>query len=100
MFGAITTAASNPNQIFDVNGTLFSDPTRPVNWGSSVFTSGYIGSDQYGSSFQGLWGEAVIVPQYDGPAEREKMEGYLMWKWGLQANLPITSPYYNAPPYV
>jgi hypothetical protein len=100
MFGLITTSASSPYLVFDANGTLYNSPGPQPNWDSSVFSSGYIGNDQYGSAFQGLWGEAVIVPQYDSPAEREKMEGYLMWKWGLQANLPITSPYYNAPPYV
>lgn len=30
--------------------------------------------------------------------ERQKMEGYLAWKWGLQANLPGGHPYLSAPP--
>ena len=68
--------------------------------GSSVFSSGGIVNDQYGSAFSGYWGEAVLVPQYDGTTERQKMEGYLAWKWGLQANLPSDSPYKDAPPYV
>jgi hypothetical protein len=33
-------------------------------------------------------------------ANREKMEGYLAWKWGLQGSLPPSHPYKNAPPYV
>lgn len=28
----------------------------------------------------------------------ERMEGYLAWKWGLQASLPPTHPYYYASP--
>jgi len=28
----------------------------------------------------------------------QQIEGYLAWKWGLQANLPVGHPYKNAPP--
>jgi hypothetical protein len=98
--GAITTTGSSPYIVFSTNGTLYNYPdANPFN-GTSVFASGTIGNDQYGSAFNGKWGEAVVVPSYDGTPAREKMEGYLAWKWGLQANLPITSPYYSAPPYV
>jgi len=31
-------------------------------------------------------------------SDRELVEGYLAWKWGLQANLPVDHPYRNAPP--
>jgi hypothetical protein len=31
-------------------------------------------------------------------SNREKIEGYLAWKWGLQANLPSNHPYKNATP--
>ncbi len=30
-------------------------------------------------------------------AERQQIEGYLAWKWGLQANLPSTHPYKSTP---
>ena len=30
--------------------------------------------------------------------QRQQMEGYLAWKWGLQANLPANHPFKNAPP--
>jgi hypothetical protein len=30
--------------------------------------------------------------------ERQDIEGYLAWKWGLQANLPSGHPYKNAAP--
>jgi hypothetical protein len=33
-------------------------------------------------------------------SNREKIEGYLAWKWGLQANLPNDHPYKNSPPTV
>lgn len=39
--------------------------------------------------------------QYDGiltTVQRQSIEGYLAWKWGLQANLPANHPYKNAAP--
>lgn len=32
------------------------------------------------------------------PFIRQQIEGYLTWKWGLQASLPVTHPYFTAPP--
>jgi hypothetical protein len=31
-------------------------------------------------------------------SDRQKMEGYLAWKWNLQSNLPSNHPYKNAKP--
>ena len=33
-------------------------------------------------------------------ANRQRVEGYLAWKWGLEANLPVDHPYKNTPPTV
>jgi hypothetical protein len=38
---------------------------------------------------------------YDGElttTQREKIEGYLAWKWGLQSTLPPNHPYKTAAP--
>jgi hypothetical protein len=32
--------------------------------------------------------------------QRQQVEGYLAWKWGLQANLPISHPFKNSVPTV
>jgi hypothetical protein len=32
--------------------------------------------------------------------DRQKLEEYLAWKWGLQGSLPPTHPYKNFPPKV
>ena len=31
-------------------------------------------------------------------SDRQNIEGYLAWKWGLQKLLPVSHPYYSAPP--
>jgi hypothetical protein len=33
-------------------------------------------------------------------ADRERLEGYLAWKWGLVANLRAAHPFKNRPPLI
>lgn len=67
---------------------------------TTVFSSGGLGNDQYGSALNGDIAEIVFINQKDTTTERQKMEGYLAWKWGLEAGLPNDHPYKDAPPYV
>jgi len=39
--------------------------------------------------------EVVMLPD---DRDRQKVEGYLAWKWGLQASLDASHPYKSAPP--
>jgi hypothetical protein len=56
------------------------------------------------SGFQGtMIGNVFEVIQYNsdvGQSSRQQVEGYLAWKWGLQANLPANHPYKNASPNI
>lgn len=45
-------------------------------------------------------GEYVVIQGVLTQANREKVEGYLAWKWGLQANLDALHPYKSAAPTV
>ena len=38
-------------------------------------------------------GEVVILNRVVSDADRQKLEGHLAWKWGLQANLPAGHPH-------
>ena len=77
-----------------------SDTTVP-NIGTGVSVgAGAISSDPLGSVGQPMDGyvaEAMIVGDIT-LATRQKVEGYLAWKWGLEANLPIGHPYKLDPP--
>lgn len=45
--------------------------------------------------------EIVVAAKSSGTfttGERQKLEGYLAWKWGLEGNLPVGHPYENAAP--
>ena len=45
-------------------------------------------------------GEFIIVSGTLSTGDRQKLEGYLAWKWGLEANLPSGHPYKLLPPTV
>jgi hypothetical protein len=48
----------------------------------------------------GYIAEVVICDAVLSSTDREKVEGYLAWKWGLESNLPSGHPYENAAPTV
>lgn len=44
--------------------------------------------------------EVVLLSIDPSTDTRQRLEGYLAWKWGLQADLPVDHPYKNTPPTV
>jgi len=44
--------------------------------------------------------EIVLTHSTMTPADRQKLEGYLAWKWNLVGNLPASHPYKTQPPFV
>lgn len=50
--------------------------------------------------FEGYLCEYLLLPNDPSTAVRQQLEGYLAWKWGVQASLPANHPYKNAPPTV
>lgn len=44
-------------------------------------------------------GECIIFNSGLTTSQRQQMEGYLAWKWGLTGNLPNNHPYKNTPLY-
>jgi hypothetical protein len=59
---------------------------------------GYTSDGSVWNRLIGTVGEVVAIVGPLTDSEREKMEGYLAWKWGLQASLPSTHPYYYTKP--
>ena len=78
---------SNAGQVNENISTL-----NPAN----IVRIGYTGN---GSEYwNGRISEVVITSQLLSTDDRQKLEGYLAWKWGLTANLPSNHPYKLAPP--
>lgn len=48
-----------------------------------------------------MYGQVMEVLHYNtalGATERQSIEGYLAWKWGLQSSLPTSHPFYGYSP--
>jgi len=56
---------------------------------------GWTGSNIFNSDM----GEILVYKGTITDTQRQQIEGYLAWKWGLQASLPVTHPYYTIAPY-
>jgi hypothetical protein len=50
------------------------------------------------TSFNGYMCELIVYNQMIGLTAQQKIEGYLAWKWGIQASLPAEHPYKSAAP--
>ena len=82
------------------NGTsVGTNATLPAN-DLTTPTGGFnIGGGHSGSNpMDGKYCELVVITGAMTEANRQKVEGYLAWKWGLQANLPSTHPYVQFAP--
>lgn len=50
--------------------------------------------------FSGQWGDLLMLKTAPTTAIRQKIEGYLAWRRGTVAKLPVGHPYKDAPPEV
>ena len=79
----------------------------PFLWGDNEAASAgrtfmWIGADRNENNrgWRGKIAEVVITLFVPTLQERRTIEGYLAWKWGLDANLPANHPYRNRPPLI
>jgi hypothetical protein len=83
---------------FYVNGTsLFSTGTNTVGF-NTLPSIGLSRAAAQNYRFEGHIGEVVILGVAATTANRQKVEGYLAWKWGVESILPVGHPYELAPP--
>ena len=81
-----------------------SNPAGPLNGGPGTQAGIRIGhvrtelSPSY--AFNGRVFEIVLVSGIINTQDRQKLEGYLAWKWGTVASLPSNHPYKNGAPTV
>lgn len=99
----INTVIGGSNQQVFTNGALLATGSTQTEGIGSVFT-GSIGSGRAVSGliryFAGLIYEIIVSPSVWSSSQRQIVEGYAAWKWGLQANLPSNHPYKSAAPTV
>ncbi|MDB9928586.1 hypothetical protein OAD34_08480, partial [Flavobacteriaceae bacterium] len=82
--------------------SLYANGIQSGTWGSSNTASGVIWDINQGASSgessDSQIGDFIIIPRALTEDEREKLEGYLAHKWGLEGSLPADHPYKNAAP--
>jgi hypothetical protein len=82
---------------FSINGTVENSGTGNNGSGDTVYDS--IGFGIGADPFDGKIAEIIAVDSLDSDI-RQRIEGYLAWKWGLQSKLPVDHPYRARPPFV
>lgn len=79
------------------NGTVVSTSasaiTTAVSNTLSIGAYGLVPSQQ--QYYYGSIAEIIIYNSVLTTSERQQVEGYLAWKWGLNSSLPSTHPYYK-----
>ena len=76
-----------------IDGTAYNTKTGTT----GAFSDLKIGSGT-GAGFIGDMLEIMIFSSALSTDDRQLIEGYLAWKWGLQANLPVSHPFSSATP--
>ena len=79
-----------------LNGNLGAQDTS--SWYLQGVASPHIGLCAGRSAYTGKYREILLYKGSLPSASRQAIEGYLTWKWGTQAQLPHSSPYYLAAP--
>jgi len=88
-----------------VTSTGFSQPTYQTDdtqtWPSAAATGFQIGGRHASGAAYGdkYISEVVGCNIKLSTEDRQKLEGYLAWKWGLESDLPVGHPYAASPPF-
>ena len=92
------TATASQRQIF-LNGTAGTAQTgtlsRLTAWATATIGT-FNGAGQ--PLYRGTIKEIIFYNSSLNTTNRQLIEGYLGWRWGLQGNLPSTHPYYSSNP--
>ena len=93
---------ANNNFVINRNGTQLSQTASyTYTLGSpSALQFGYRHTDRTGSdlAFNAYVGEVLVYNTQLTTTNRQIIEGYLAWRWGLQTSLPAGHPYISGPP--
>jgi hypothetical protein len=96
-FNIIIAVISSGSQLIFRNGIQQSSDTETLTGATSdSLTVGRFtpGLSEY---YQGDLGEMIVYSGALSQANRQQVEGYLAWKWGLTSSLPVGHPY-RVPP--
>lgn len=98
----IQSGHNGATEFIGVNGTL-TPSSQNTGVGTAFNITGFgVGTNTATGDTGGYWygyiGEILYYTGLLTTAQRQQVEGYLAWKWGLQGSLPAGHPYKNGPP--
>ena len=84
-----------------INGTGGTPSNSSFSFGTTVGygLGGRWANGMGGPFFNGYFYEVVVYNNSVSSSNRQIIEGYLAWKWGLNRSLPTTHPYFSRPVY-
>jgi sugar lactone lactonase YvrE len=83
----------------DGNSTTINSTGSSGNFNVSSFTVGSSTNIQDPNGyFYGAVSEIIVYDTNISISNRQNLEGYMAWKWGIQSKLPTSHPYYNNGP--
>jgi hypothetical protein len=100
MLASSATNFVNGTRSVFLNGSGTTASGGPTGTQDTATVNLYIGHDNYpGEDFiTGTISECLLYTSLLTQSQRQEVEGYLAWKWGLQGSLPSTHPYKLFPP--
>lgn len=98
--GLVTTSPLLTNIIFASSAIGYQNGTQQFTGSGTFTTGGIVVGNRFtlNESWPGHICEITIHNTALTTVQRQLMEGYMAWKWGLQGNLPATHPYKLFPP--
>lgn len=92
----IVQSSANSRDI-DANGTL--EISLIGSYTGAAVSNFSVGGRIIGANwFQSTMGEINVLNSVRSLDDRQKMQGYFCWKWGIESKLPVGHPYKDAPP--
>jgi hypothetical protein len=79
-----------------VNGTQYPTLSSPISGSALTSPQGLNASNNGENTFTQY--EVLFFNTDVTGDQRQQIEGYLAWKWGLQGSLPLNHPYFKASP--
>lgn len=87
------------NGAMDATTASFQTAGNTSNTAPSRVLLGAFNSSDMTEFFDGSLAEIIVVPSVDDDL-RQRIEGYMLWRWGLESLLPAGHPYESAPPTI
>jgi hypothetical protein len=96
----VGTAQSGDSALFRNGTSIATGTAATVTMDNTPFNIGNMLQGTTIPHFSGPIAEVLVLPSSLSTTDRQRLEGYLAWKWELKANLVNNHPFKFSPPYI